>query len=126
MSVTINVQIEGADKLVRALTKTFPAIFKETVPRNMQSVGILMQREAQLRAPKKTGYMADQIRFEVLPYPGWAFRLIGRAPYTIFQEFGTRYIRPRLFMTQALDSYREQMIGAVRDGVNEAISEIFV
>jgi hypothetical protein len=126
MSVTIKVQVKGVEELANLLQEKLPSALDEYVSNSMQGVGILMQYDAQLRAPKKTGYMASQITFEMLPYHQWAFRLIGRAPYTLYQEFGTRYIAPRMFMTQALQTYRDQMVSAVRDGVSHAISDVFV
>lgn len=91
----------------------------------MQGVGMQMQLDAQLRAPKRTGYMASQIAFEMQSSGKWAFRLIGRAPYTFYQEFGTRHIAPHLFMTQTLQIFQGQMVDAIHWAVEDAIRDAF-
>jgi HK97 gp10 family phage protein len=124
MSVVITVEV-NAGELVNALEQSFPLALNEKVSSNMQSVGMIMQNDAQMRAPKRTGYMASQVSFEMLSYSSWSFRLIGRAPYTIYQEFGTRYIEPHLFMTQSIQIHQEDMVKAIQQAVADAITEAF-
>jgi hypothetical protein len=125
VSVAINVQIEFADKFVLALEESFPSALNDRVSARMLDVGYAMQIDAQMRAPRRTGYMAGQISFEMLSYSAWAFRLIGRAPYTIYQEFGTRHIQPHLFMTTSVQFHQQEMIQAIQDAVSDAIREAF-
>jgi hypothetical protein len=125
VSVALTVQVEFADQVIAALEEALPDALDERVPLAMQGVGLQMQFDAQLRAPKRTGYMASQITFEILSTGKWAFRLIGRAPYTFYQEFGTRRIAPHLFMTQALQIYQGQMVDAVAWAVEDAIRDAF-
>lgn len=125
MSVALTVQIEFADKVVTALEESFPSALNERVSSRMIGVGYIMQTDAQMRAPRRTGYMASQIIFETLGYSAWSFRLIGRAPYTIYQEFGTRHIQPRMFMTQSIQVHQQEMVQAIQDAVSEAIRDAF-
>jgi HK97 gp10 family phage protein len=124
MSVAITVEV-NAGELLNALEQSFPLTLTEKVSSKMQSVGIIMQNDAQMRAPKRTGYMASQISFEMVSYSSWSFRLIGRAPYTIYQEFGTHYIEPHLFMTQSVQIHQEDMVQAIQQAVAEAVTEAF-
>ena len=123
--MAITVQVELADKVVSALEESFPSSINDEVSAKMLEVGCVMQTDAQRRAPRRTGYMASQISFEMLSYSTWAFRLIGRAPYTIFQEYGTRYIQPHLFMTTSVQIHQQDMIQAIQDAVANAIREAF-
>ena len=125
MSVAITVQVEFVDRVVTALEESFPSAIDEQVSARMLDVGYSMQTDAQMRAPRRTGYMASQISFEMLGYSAWSFRLIGRAPYTVFQEFGTRYVQPHLFMTMSVQFHQEEMVQAIQDAVSEAIREAF-
>jgi HK97 gp10 family phage protein len=125
MSVAITIQVEFADKVVMALEESFPSALNDRVSNAMLNVGYVMQTDAQRWAPRRTGYMAGQISFETLGYSAWSFRLVGRAPYTIFQEFGTRYIQPRLFMTQSIQGHQQEMVQAIQDAVSEAIRDAF-
>ena len=125
MSVAITVQVEFVDRIITALEESFPSAINEQVSARMLDVGYSMQTDAQMRAPRRTGYMASQISFEMLGYSAWSFRLIGRAPYTVFQEFGTRYIQPHLFMTMSVQFHQEEMVQAIQDAVSEAIREAF-
>jgi hypothetical protein len=125
VSVAITVQVEFADRVITALEESFPSAINEKVSARMLDVGYRMQTDAQMRAPRRTGYMASQISFEMLSYSAWSFRLIGRAPYTIYQEFGTRYIQPHLFMTMSVQFHQQEMIQAIQDAVSEAIREAF-
>jgi hypothetical protein len=125
MSVVLNVEIVNADKLVSALEMSFPEALQAEVSEGMQRVGAEMERDAQIRAPKRTGYMASQIRFEMLSYSNWSFRLVGRAPYTIFQEYGTSRIMPHLFITSSLQLHVDEMLQAVQEAIARAISEAF-
>ena len=125
MSVAITVQVEFADKVVSALEESFPSAINEKVSAKMSEVGYTMQTDAQKRAPRRTGYMASQISFEMLSYSTWAFRLVGRAPYTIYQEYGTRYIQPHFFMTASIQFHQQDMIQGIQDAVADAIREAF-
>ena len=125
MSVILTVQVEFADKVITALEESFPSALNDRVSNAMLNVGYVMQTDAQMRAPRRTGYMASQISFETLGYSAWAFRLIGRAPYTIYQEFGTSHIQPHWFMTQSLQVHQQEMIQAIQDAVSDAIRDAF-
>jgi len=125
VSVAITVQVEFADRVITALEESFPSAIDEKISARMLDVGYSMQTDAQMRAPRRTGYMASQISFEMLGYSAWSFRLIGRALYTIYQEFGTRYIQPHLFMTSSVQFHQQEMVQAIQDAVSEAIREAF-
>jgi hypothetical protein len=125
MSVALTVQLEFADKIVLALAESFPSALNDSVSSRMLGVGYIMQTDAQMRAPRRTGFMASQISFETLGYSAWSFRLIGRAPYTIYQEFGTRHIQPHMFMTTSIQAHQQEMVQAIQDAVADAIREAF-
>jgi HK97 gp10 family phage protein len=125
MSVAITVQVEFADKVISALEEFFPSALNDRVSSRMLDVGYIMRTDAQTRAPRRTGYMASQISFETLGYSAWSFRLIGRAPYTIYQEFGTRHVQPHMFMTASIEAHQQEMVQAIQDAVAEAIRDAF-
>lgn len=62
--------------------------------------GELIVERAETLAPKKTGFMASLIGFVVIPR---GITIMGGADYTSFQEFGTRLIRAKYFITTAIE-----------------------
>ena len=59
----------------------------------------ITERASEL-APKKTGFMASLIGFVVIAR---GVTIMGGADYTSYQEFGTRLITPKYFITTAID-----------------------
>lgn len=60
-------------------------------------------------APKRTGALARSINLVAGPFPSRMVRIEaggGAVGYAQFQEFGTRSIRPRLFMTRAFNEHQ--------------------
>jgi len=124
MSVRIRIDMSDFSRVAQLL-ESFPEALDTNIANSMLTEGLQIEQDAQRYAPKKTGYMASQIRFEMLPYSKWAFHLVGRAPYTFYQEFGTSRIQPHLFMTLSLAMHQASMLNAVSLGIQAAREEVF-
>jgi HK97 gp10 family phage protein len=117
MSVEINVQ--GADELESWL-ESLPDNIEEKVREKMQEIVDDATEQARSEAPVRTGRLRSSI--------GWMWRLeegftiFAEAPYAAYQEFGTRYIRAKLFMTRAYLTIIERWEELV-EKVSEALRE---
>lgn len=68
------------------------------------AVGVAQKMEAQAKAnaPVRTGRLRNEIRAEATQDAnGVRITLRGDAPYTVYQERGTRYIQPKYFLANA-------------------------
>jgi len=117
MSVEINV--EGADEL-KSWLESLPDNIQEKVRDKMQEIVDDATEQARSEAPVRTGRLRSSI--------GWMWRLeegykiFAEAPYVVYQEFGTRYIQAKLFMTRAWQVIMERW-EELMEKVSEALRE---
>ena len=119
MSVEMELQVEGAQELAGQVRKLDRAMY-ERVQRRLYEIGVKMRNLARQLAPVRTGRLLDSIFSRV---QGWELKFGAKAPYAEFQEFGTRRIQPRLFLTQAVNQYDPQLQLLLATAVEEAIRE---
>jgi hypothetical protein len=67
-------------------------------------IGRHMETVAQAHARVRTGYMRENIRWDPT-----AHELRGGAPYTVFNEFGTRYMSAQPMFQPALEAGRRML-----------------
>jgi len=119
MSVEMELQVEGAQELAAQMRKLDRTMY-ERVHRRLYEIGVKMRNLAKQLAPVRTGRLRDSIFSRV---QGWELKFGAKAPYAEFQEFGTRYIQPRLFLTHAVDQYDSELELLLATAVEEAIRE---
>jgi HK97 gp10 family phage protein len=119
MSVEMELQVEGAQELAEQMRKLDRAMY-EKVQRRLYEIGVQMRNLARQLAPVRTGRLRDSIFSRV---QGWELKFGAKAPYAEFQEFGTRHIPPRQFLTQALSQYDPQLELLIATAIEEAIRE---
>jgi len=120
MSVEMTVDVGGITELQRKLARLDQAMrncVDDALEREVQSMRVL----AQSLAPKRTGFLASTVFAERIGE--WAFKLGARAEYAYFVEFGTRFMRARRFLTQALESAKPSLVLRVNQALREAILE---
>lgn len=109
--MSVQIDIEGLEA-VKTMFKRLPEVLERRIHQRMREIvreGVVRARDL---APERTGYMRSMIGATELG--NMQFQLVGLAPYTGYQEYGTRYISPRLFMTAAF-----QWIVYAIDGLGE-------
>ena len=80
--------------------------------------GLRFAQTAAANAPKRTGYMASQITYELVDDgAGFLLQVFGRAPYTIYQE------RKKHFLEAAFNSEIHAAESSVQDQVDAAVAE---
>jgi len=80
-----------------------------------------IETQARSLSPKRTGYLTRTIFAERVGE--WVFGLGARAPYALFVEFGTRFIRPRRFLSRALELSMPGLVQRVNRAIGDAIRE---
>jgi HK97 gp10 family phage protein len=110
MSVTIT----GLDKVMRNLS---PAQIEAPKRRFLTRIALIVERAAKRRAPVKTGHLRRSITHRVERDRAIVGTNVKYAPY---QELGTRFIRPRAFLSGGLQASQ----GAIRTEVNRFSREL--
>jgi HK97 gp10 family phage protein len=110
MSITIT----GLEKVMRNLS---PAQLEAPKRRFLGRVALIVERNAKRRAPVRTGHLRRSITHRVERDRA----IVGtNVKYAPFQELGTRYIRPRAFLSGGLQDSQ----GAIRSEITRFSSEL--
>jgi len=119
MSVNMEIHINGLPELREKLAR-LGDVMKRRVHDALVLGGEAMKTLAQSLAPVRTGYLRSTIfsRVEDL-----ALRIGASAPYAFYQEFGTRYIRTRCFLSQAVELHMQSLINGINHAIDEAKTE---
>jgi HK97 gp10 family phage protein len=123
MSAVIQVTVEYAAELAAALKENFPSASTQAVQDAVTLVGQRIYDEALRLVPVRTGYLRSSISVE--PSGKWVLKILARAHYSVYVEFGTRRMEPRLFMTRALEMHAAELMEEVENGVARAIQDTF-
>jgi HK97 gp10 family phage protein len=104
----------------RKLEKLDGSLRKYTQEALRQTTQTIMQRARQL-APVKTGRLIQSIYVQMTSE--YTFKVGCYVPYALFQEFGTRYIAPRYFLTRALQESASQFLSIMGLNLQYALTE---
>ena len=120
MSGEITVDIHGIHELQLKLDRLELSMRSRVDEALSQEVSNI-QVAAQSLAPKRTGHLASTIYAQRTGE--WAFRLGAKARYAYFVECGTRFVRGRRFLSQALEQAMPRVVQQVSHAIREAIVE---
>lgn len=98
MSIEFGMNVEGIEELQRTLDR-LPRLMHKQVRWALERVGQDIHVDARRMCPVRTGRLRDSIYSKV---EDWVLTVGARAPYARYVEFGTRYIDPRYFLTEAI------------------------
>ena len=119
MSVEMEIHIDGLPELRKKLNRLDDGM-KRNVHDAMQFEAEAMKNVARARCPVRTGRLRDSIYAKVRD---WILQLGATAPYAIYQELGTRYIRPRAFLKNAVSLRMQSLVNRINQAINGAIRE---
>ena len=117
--MSVQIDVEGLEA-VQTMFKRLPEVLERRIHARMREIvqeGVVRARDL---APERTGYLRSMIGSTELG--NMQFQLVGLAPYTVYQEFGTCYISPRLFMTAAFQ-WIVHNLGVLGEETTKAILE---
>jgi HK97 gp10 family phage protein len=119
VSVNMEIHVEGLPALREKLVKLDDNM-KRKVQEAMEFEAEAMKTVARERCPVRTGRLRDSIYANV---QDWILQLGATAPYAIYQELGTRYIRPRAFLKNAVSLRMQSLVNRINRALAEAIRE---
>jgi HK97 gp10 family phage protein len=120
MSVEMGVQFEGQDEFQLKMERA-DASMKALVQQRLEELAEVIKETAQRIAPVRTGYLRSTIFTET---DEWTVKVGASAPYAAYVEFGTRFMYGRLFLSQAVEMHRLQLVNMVDQAVNESVLEV--
>ena len=119
MSVEMEIHIDGIPELRKKLNRLDDGM-KRNVHDAMQFEAEAMKNTARARCPVRTGRLRDSIYAKV---QDWILKLGATAPYAIYQEFGTRYIQARRFLSNAVEIRMQSLINRINRAIRQSIGE---
>lgn len=119
MSVEMEMHIEGVPELREKLNRLDDGM-KRDVQDAVRFEAEAMKNAARARCPVRTGRLRDSIFAKV---EEWTVKLGATAPYAVYQEFGTRYVRPRRFLSNAVESRMQILVNRISRAIEQAIGE---
>ena len=120
MSVEISINVKGTEELSQKIGK-LDSKLKRGVSDRLREVGTLIEEKARSLAPVRTGRLRSSIFSQV---EGWKLKVGAKAPYARYVEFGTRWIKPRYFMLQAVQENTSKIKSLLNEAIASAVSEV--
>ena len=97
VSIEFGVNVEGVEQIQDTFDR-LRDLMNAAVHRSLDSVGADIHMAAFRMCPVRSGFLRSTIYYVV---EDWLLKVGARAPYALFVEFGTRYVGPRYFLTEA-------------------------
>ena len=119
MSVEAEMHVEGLSELRQKLSQLDDGL-KRHVQEAMRFEAEAMKNVARARCPVRTGRLRDSIYARVRD---WVIRLGAAVPYAVYQEFGTRRIRGRRFLSNAVKLRMPVLFNRINRAISQAIRE---
>jgi len=119
MSVEMEMNVEGIPELQEKLNRLDEGM-KRDVQDAMRFEAEIMRNTARARCPVRTGRLRESIFAKV---EDWLVKLGAMAPYAVYQEFGTRYIHPRRFLSNAVELHMQSLISRINQAIKQAVGE---
>lgn len=119
MSVEMEMHMEGVPELKEKLNQ-LDGDMKRNVQDAMRFEADAMKNAARARCPVRTDRLRDSIFAKV---EEWTVKLGATAPYAVYLEFGTRYVQPRRFLSNAVESRMQSLVNRMSRAIKQAIGE---
>jgi len=119
MSVEYEIKIDGTEEL-KAKIERLDSAMQAKVHDCIREQAEIIKTVAQSLSSAKTGKLRNSIYSQV---EDWIAKVGASAPYAVYQEFGTRFIKPIRFLSRAMEMQAQSMINAINQAIDEAITE---
>jgi len=119
MSIEVELEEKGIEEL-KAKMERLDYNMRRNVHQQLRKLGTDMKNMARQIVPVKTGRLRASIYAKVQE---WMLKVGATAPYAVFVESGTRYMRAHRFLSQTIEKYRPRLVGIIKRGVDNAIHE---
>jgi len=119
MSVEMEMHIEGLPELREKMDRLDEGM-QQNVHDEMTFEAPIMKNTARANCPVRTGYLRNSIYATV---KDWIIQLGATASYAIYQELGTRYIKGRRFLSNAVQLRMQSLINRINRAIRRSIQE---
>lgn len=114
MSVSIHVELEGLKAAQQKMENAVRQLSGGAIFSAVQQGTLIVQRDAKINAPVKTGSLRASIIPSVSASGPTVIGIVGtNIYYAGFQEFGTKYIKARRYMGRALEDNRDRITAMI-------------
>jgi len=119
VSIEMEIHVKGVSELREKLNR-LDGSMKLRVHEALRFEAEAMKNVARARCPVRTGRLRDSIYAKV---ENWVLELGATAPYAVYQELGTRFIRPRKFLENAVWLRMQSLVNRINRAIGDAIRE---
>ena len=116
---SVEIEITGAEEFARTMEQVNHFVQRQ-VRGKLEKLGIDIHAAARRMCPVRTGRLRDSIYSKV---EDWTLKVGASAPYAKYVEFGTRYIRPFYFLTEAINLHLPRLRQILTQAIEWAIKE---
>lgn len=117
---SVEIEVSGAKEFADLMRRADTSV-QQQVHLGLQMLGEEIKADARRMCPVRTGRLRRSIYSMV---KDWILKVGAWAPYAKYVEFGTRYIKPFYFLTEAIHLHlprlRQIVLYAVHRGIQEA------
>jgi len=119
MSIEVELRVEGSEEFAQKMEQV-NVYMQRNVRRKLQDLGSDIHATARRLCPVRTGRLRDSIYTKL---EDWILKVGAGAPYAVFVELGTRYMRGFYFITEAVQLHLPRLHAIIREGIDWAIRE---
>jgi HK97 gp10 family phage protein len=119
MSVSINVDLSGAEEFAQALNR-FDAAMQNRVQQQLAGWAETVKADAERLVPVRTGYLQSTIYAKSIE---WQIEVGAEATYAAAVEFGTRYTQAKPYLEPAVQAYLPSLERVLLEALDSAKME---
>ena len=119
MSVSINVDLLGAEEFAQALNR-FDVAMKNRVQQQLMGWAETVKADAERLVPVRTGYLQSTIYAKSIE---WQIEVGAEAAYAAAVEFGTRYSRAKPYLNPSVQAYLPSLERVLLEALDSAKME---
>lgn len=114
------VKIKNLNEIKRAFNKA-PALTVKALNKAIQRSIFQVERDSKQNTPVRTGYLRSS---HITNFTDLRGELIPEADYAIYVHEGTRFLRPRPFLMDALNTNERMVQDEFKDAVQSVLDDI--
>jgi HK97 gp10 family phage protein len=119
MSISINVDLSGAEEFSQALSR-FDAAMQNRIQQQLLEWAESVKTDAERLVPVRTGYLQSTIYAKSQE---WQIEVGAEATYAAAVEFGTRYTQAKPYLNPAVEAYLPSLERVLLDALDLATVE---
>lgn len=119
MSIEMDCHIEGVEEFREAMER-FDSAMQRSVRSQLERWACNVKALARQLVPVRTGYLRSTIYARIQE---WVAEIGAEAPYAVFVEFGTRYVRAKPFIYPAVREHLSRLERIICDALETAKGE---